>query len=486
MIRRMFLSLLASFLVAASTLAAPQHVERAKRPLARGAQEAPPPAPNLAAIAARLNPNGSSAAVLIDVASGAILESYQGGKPMAPASVTKVVTTLFGIARLGSDFSFTTRLLASGPVQGGIIQGDLTLVGGGDPSLDSDELVLMIEQLKAAGIRGITGDFLFDASLLPHVVEIDDGQPVEAAYNPGVSGLNLNFNRVYFQWNGPDQVSLKARAEHHAPLVERVSMVTSNRAGPVYEYSYKNGRDHWDVLAGALKGEGASWLPVRNPAPYAAEVFRTLARDYGVILPFPQVSSGRAKGREVARMERRELKLVCRGMLHFSTNLTAEVIGLRASGASSLGASGRAMEAWAKEAFGVSSPSFRDHSGLGDLNRISAQDMAQIVAVSGKRGDLEGLLRRYFVPSGNGNKPVDPNVEVRAKTGTLNFVRGLSGLIEGKGGRRLAFAIFSSDLEALAASNGGQAKPRGSRRFANRARSFERLVLRDWILTHAR
>ena len=467
-------------------LAGPQHVEKAKRPLARGAQAAPVPQSSLADLAAKYHSEGQSAAVLMDVATGQVMEVWNPDVQMPPASVTKVVTTLYGIDSLGSTYHFTTRILATGPVVNGIIQGDLVLVGGGDPALDSDELVRMIETLRDKGVKGISGKFLYSADALPYLREIDDGQPVEAAYNPSVSGLNLNFNRVHLEWGKGNGLNPTARAERHAPSVSTVRIEATDRSGPIYKYEEKGGADHWSLAAPAFQKSGSVWLPVRNSAPYAAEVFRTLSRDYGLLLPYPEKSAPPPDGTELARMERRDLDLLCRGMLHFSTNLTAEAVGLKSSGQLNLASSGIAMQLWAKERYGILSPVFRDHSGLGDDNRISAGEMASIISQAGKAGALDGLLRRYFVPAEKGNKPAVEGVDVRAKTGTLNFVRGLSGLIHGKSGQKLAFAIFSANLEERAKIDGTKARQPGAKRFANRARSFEQAVLRRWILSHGR
>jgi len=463
--------------------AGPQHITSAKPPIPRGGVQVVRPTSSLAQLARKFNKNAETAAVLIDVRTGKVLEVHNPIAQMPPASVTKVVTTLYGIEQLGQGYQFTTRVLATGPQMGGIIQGDLVLIGGGDPSLDSDELARMIKIVREAGIKGVTGQFLYYDQALPYAYEIDDGQPVEAAYNPAVSGLNLNFNRVHLQW-ADGGLNVSARAENHAPSVRGVHVETSQRSGPIYQFDEKGGADHWSLAAPAFKKSGAAWLPVRHPAPYAAEVFRTLSQEYGLILPYPVRAQTLPKGDELARNERRELNLVSRGMLHFSTNLTAEVIGLTASGQGGLASSGIAMQIWAKQKYGLKAASFRDHSGLGDFNRISAGEMASIVAQAGKAGDLDGLLRRYFVSAAKGNKPAVKGAEVRAKTGTLNFVRGLSGLIHGAHGQTLAFAIFSADLDARAKIDGTNTRQPGAKRFANRARSFEQAVLRRWLLAH--
>ena len=487
MFRRIFLAAAVAGL-ATQVFAGPQHVTRAERPEPRGKIFSADPADRLASHIAKSRVSGQSALVLIDMATGRVLESHNPNKAMPPASVTKVATTLYAIDRLGPNFRFVTRVLATGPVAGGKIQGDLVLVGGGDPALDSDEMAGLIQDIRGQGITGVTGQFRYYAAGLPNLREIDRGQPANAGYNPGVSGLNLNFNRVYFEWkpkNGRMDLSLQARAERHSPMVRGFSVSAANRSGPIYRYSEKGGADHWSIAAGALKKPGGVWLPVRAPASYGAEVFHTLAHHYGLVLPAPRATNTRPSGTEIARFTRRELKLVCRGMLHFSTNLTAEVLGLTASSANSLTSSAGKMSSWLRAQYGTSSAKFRDHSGLADENRISAHDMAAIVARAGHHGLLDGVLRRHFVAGSNGKKPVAEDVEVRAKTGTLNFVRGLSGIIHGRSGKKFAFAIFSADMAARSRIDGTQSRPRGTKTFASRARALEQAVLADWIRRYA-
>jgi len=69
---------------------------------------------------------------------------------------------------------------------------------------------------------------------------------------------------------------------------------------------------------------------------------------------------------------------------------------------------------------------------------------------------------------------------VRAKTGTLDFARGLAGYAVTPSGRRLAFAYFANDLDRRAAAP-GPGRPAGARGWRNRAVRLERALLRGWL-----
>ena len=120
---------------------------------------------------------GAVGYAVADLTTGQILGGAQADMLMPPASVTKALTALFALERLGAGKQFTTRVIATGPVQGGMVQGELILAGGGDPSLDTDRLGDMAAALARAGVRGLTGRFLIYGGALPYIERIAADQP---------------------------------------------------------------------------------------------------------------------------------------------------------------------------------------------------------------------------------------------------------------------------------------------------------------------
>ncbi|MEM1267826.1 MAG: D-alanyl-D-alanine carboxypeptidase, partial [Pseudomonadota bacterium] len=216
---------------------------------------------------------------LRDLSTGRILEEHQPRLSLPPASVTKAVTALYAIDALGLGYRFPTDVAVTGRITGGTLEGDLYLIGGGDPTLDSDRLAHLARAVAAAGIRQVRGRTYAVGTTLPYFRNIDPGQPEHVGYNPAISGLNLNFNRVHFRWTrrgtGYD-TELVAAGQKHMPAVAGIDIALANRKAPVFQFRDADGRDSWSVAAGALGARGARWLPVRQPTLYAAEVFRTL------------------------------------------------------------------------------------------------------------------------------------------------------------------------------------------------------------------
>ncbi len=472
------------------------------RPLARPLPPAPPSgalaAPPATRLRARLSlPDlireagleGRASVALVDVRSGTMLAAHDASRPLPPASVAKALTALWALDAFPLDHSFSTRLLAAGPVEGGVIQGDLVLAGGGDPGLDTDRLAGLAARLAGAGITGAAG-FRVWPGPLPEVREIDPGQLDHLAYNPAVSGLNLNFNRVFFEWaaqgGGRYRTTLDARGEAFRPAVATARMSVEPRRLPVYTYARDGEVDVWTVARGQLGEAGSRWLPVRNPALYAGQAFRALADGQGVRLPPPALADALPEGgTEVAALPSEPVEALLKEMLLYSTNLTAEVLGREASLAHGVRAatpaeSARHMNEWLLRATGAR-VRLVDHSGLGPASRVAPAEMALALASRGTMERLRPLLKNHVLTDASGEALARPPALVRAKTGTLNFVSTLAGYARTLGGEDLAFAIFAADLDARERVAGSDDEiPAGSREFLGRARRLQQVLLQRW------
>jgi D-alanyl-D-alanine carboxypeptidase/D-alanyl-D-alanine-endopeptidase (penicillin-binding protein 4) len=434
---------------------------------------------------------GKTSFVVADAETGEVLESRQPLLSMPPASVTKSVTTLYALAALGMDHRFATSVVATGPITNGRLEGDLYLVGGGDPTLDTDALGELARQLKAAGLREISGKARVHAGALPYQKVIDPEQPDYLGYNPSLSGLNLNYNRVFFEWKRAGEgyeVSMDARALKYRPQVAMATMKVVDRAAPIFTVISNDDRDDWTVASRALGRRGGRWLPVRRPDIYAAEVFQTLCRSFGIALPAFQPADRLAEGQVIAQWQSPVLPDILREMMKYSTNLTAEAVGVSASRArggnpSSLSASGRMMAEWLKGATGAKHAKFEDHSGLGDATRISASDMVRVLVRAGWNGPLRHLMKEIPLTDDDGKALARTGVKVEAKTGTLNFVSALAGYVETQKGRKLAFAIFSADMPRRdAIPRAERERPAGARGWNGRAKGMQQALIERWTV----
>jgi D-alanyl-D-alanine carboxypeptidase/D-alanyl-D-alanine-endopeptidase (penicillin-binding protein 4) len=426
---------------------------------------------------------GTVAFVVADAGTGAVLDARAPDQVLPPASVAKAVTALYALDRLGAGYRFATRVLATGPVQGGIVQGDIVLGGGGDPTLQTDQLGDLVARLAKAGVKGATGRFLYWDGALPDLREISQDQPVHVGYNAALSGLNLNFNRAYFEWkrvNGDWQTSVDARGERFLPSVGMVRVAVAAREAPLFTYD-AGAVEEWTVASGALGKGGSRWLPVRDPGRYVAEVFRTLCRAQGIRLEVGERVGSLPAGDEIGRVESEPLPEVLRDMLRFSTNLTAECVGLTASGVRELEGSAKAMSDWVQAAFGVTMD-LHDHSGLGGDSRVTAAGMVRVLAQAEREGrGLKAILRDVGMKDDAGKVIEGHKVRVRAKSGTLNFVSGLAGHVVPPAGRELVFAIFTGDpARRDAVPVALREEPEGASAWTKRARRLQGQLVSRW------
>lgn len=456
-----------------------------ERPLPRGTLPSSnaSPAPS-AAIIEKAGFGGLVGFAVLDGATGEVIEETKGGHRMPPASTLKAVTTFYALDRLGPGYRFGTRVLMTGTRSGNRIDGDLILAGGGDPTLDTDRLGELAMALRETGITEVAGRFLVWNGALPQGRFIDGDQPDHVSYNPAFGGLNLNFNRVHFEWKraGDDfNITMQARATRLRPATDVARMSVADRKTPVFSYrpAYEGRGDRWSVARGALGRDGARWLPVRVPALYCGDVFRTLARSNGIVLKAPEVTDVLPMGAvPLAEVQSAELFDMLRSMMRYSTNLTAEAVGLSSSLANgvpvgSLLSSGSRMAGWATTKFGTDDMQFRDHSGLGYGSAVSPVALAKIL--SGAH-TVRPLMRPVSLPDG-----APRGADCVAKTGTLNFVSSLAGYLKTATGRELTFAILTADVARRdAIPPEARERPPGARAWSRRSRSLQKALLANW------
>ncbi|MEM6304101.1 MAG: D-alanyl-D-alanine carboxypeptidase/D-alanyl-D-alanine-endopeptidase [Pseudomonadota bacterium] len=486
--RRFFLTSSAAAVVTGSAaLAAPP--KASLRPVLRADDFFKKAVPDFETILRAQKLSGRVAYALADAETGQWLECENELATTPPASTAKAITALYALDALGAEHRFETRLWATGGIADGVIGGDLILIGGGDPTLDTDGLADMAAKLKALGIKSVKGAFKVYEGHLPVLRQIDPEQPDQVGYNPGVSGLALNFNRVHFEWKRAGAtyaVTMQGRTEKYRPDVGMAVMQVRDRTLPVFTYEDRAGRDTWTVARGALGNGGSRWLPVRKPGLYAGDVFATLAAAQGIRLGRPQMIQTLPQGGDllIARASPPLLGIL-RDMLRYSTNITAEMVGLSASVArggavADIRASAAQMNSWAVQKLGMKAPGFVDHSGLGDDSEITVVDMARgILAVNAS--ELRPILKPFWLRDGEGKILRDHPVKVDAKTGTLNFVSGLTGYMTTASGRDVVFAILASDMDIRAGiSRAERERPPGARTWNRKAKRVQQALIERW------
>ena len=356
--------------------------------------------------------------VALDVANGQVLDGNAADDPFIPASVTKLPMALAILDRLGPDHRFQTRLAYTGTIADGVLTGDLFLVGGGDPMLDHEILQEMAKTLATQGITRIEGRFVYDGSALPHIPIINDRQPPDASYNPGIEGLALDHNRYLVDWVDGHPVGVQIPLD---PLPAFIPDPT----------------------------KGRTWMPVRAPAAFAARTFRWASMTIGLTLPEPVSGRVPPSARTLLTQESPTLTDILRPVLFFSNNVAMESLALSATQAATPHeAAATLVQDLALRTPGVDLTGLRlpNASGLDDSARMTPRQCAQFALEAARRVGGEDLLPPLLTePFANSDKRYPSPSPLRAKTGTLAYARALSGIVETVRGRKVAFCVMTDD-----------------------------------------
>jgi len=450
---------------------------------------------------------------LFRLTDGQVVDTYDANTPRIPASTTKLITALAALEILGGDYRFTTRLLVSGKVHESTLHGDLYLVGGGDPTLSTNDLSGFVDTLKAAGITQVRGRFAFDESFLTTTQEINPKQPTAAAYNPSVSALSLNYNRVQLRWKGRPgaknfQTWLRSPADGIFLPVAGVStgLIPIDVQSDAPFVLDGGNRDHW-LLSRQLPARGFKELPIRRaPGKVAAALFRTYCLQRGITLPQPQAAPTPANTRLLYTHYSKPLPEILSGMLFHSTNLSAELIGLVTSRTLrdlplSIADSAALLTDWYQRRLprtdwtGFMS---MNHSGLSSMSRHSPRHLAAILysgvtPISGqirrKGPEMPSPLLDLLPQPEWENEWAELGERVRAKSGTMSYVDGLTGILTTDKGQQLGFALLLTDFARRAAFDAARhaekvQTPPEAEAWTERAKAFEQALLSRWRRTY--
>ena len=333
-----------------------------------------------------------SAALAVDLTTGKVLYGRNQSLSLAPASNEKLALTFALLTTLGPAFRIDTEVLGEGELDGTVWNGDLVLRGYGDPSLSTADLRVLAQQVRAQGIRRVSGSIRGDETY-------------------------FDARRTAPGW----------KASFYGDESPPISALVVDRDRPL----------------GAL---------AREPALAAATVFRKTLKAAGVVVNgAPTIGSVADFSMPVASVSSPTLATLIRYMDRESDNFTAEML-LKALGAArsarGTSASGAVVVTTALSDAGIPLAGVRivDGSGLSRLDRLTAGALVGILQaswadpavrpfviaalpVAGVNGTLEDRMRRA---------PARGNV--LAKTGTTSDASALSGYVKG----RYVFAVLQN------------------------------------------
>ena len=460
-------------------------------------------------------PELSAAMVGIKVTSldtGRVLFEENSAKLLRPASNMKVYTVATALDRLSPDFRFTTSVYAaSRPDSSGVVKGDLTIYGRGDPSIaarfNNGDYFKAIDELASrivsAGVKRVEGDLIGDESYFvgPKYGSGWEWEDLTWYYGAEVTPLTVNDNALdLFIKPGPE-VGKPALITTGPPdpLLTIVNRVTTSPKGMRREISISRdlGEDVITITGSiALEDRGyTGGIGISHPAMLFVYLLRSSLVQRGVIIkgrsrtqnidstlstaktaqPFVTASmssSASLPSIEIATLQSPPFSLIAAQTMKPSQNLYTELI-LRTlgkvapplvttPGASTLGQTSEDLGLETVKSFlktaGIQPESLvlSDGSGLSRNDMITADASVQLLTFM-SRHRFADVFRAALPIAGvdgtlrNRLKNTAAENNLRAKTGSLSSVASLSGYVTTSAGEKLAFSImvnnYPNDVE---------------------------------------
>jgi serine-type D-Ala-D-Ala carboxypeptidase/endopeptidase (penicillin-binding protein 4) len=412
------------------------------------------------------------------------VDTRDAGRLMMPASNMKIVTLAAAAEVLGWDYRFTTTLETSAPIESGVLNGDVYVRGGGDPSINARDgraaavLDEWASALRAAGIQEINGRIVGDDQAFD-----DEGigqgwawDYLQFGYAAPVGALQFNENlaslavRPGAQAGDPAEVTLSPGAGLR--LMNRVATVPS---GSPNELAYRRRIDEPILeVTGSVTTDSKPLnrtVAVVNPTLYFAQSLKDALIERGIRVSGPAVDLDDIAAELMASPERRvlvatqspTLREIAVVLMKVSQNLYAETL-VKAMGSARGGLGtfdgGLAAVRATLASWNLPQDSFvlADGSGLSRNNYVTAQALTSILErtfkterdrdpfyaslpIAGKDGTVSTRMRRTRA---EGNAV--------AKTGSIANVRSLSGYVHTRDGETLVFSILANDFVIPAAT----------------------------------
>ncbi len=428
--------------------------------------------------------------VVQEVESGKVLVDKNSDETMLPASTMKTVTSAAALDILGEDFRFETHLEVDGTISEGVLNGNLFIRGGGDPTLGSERwkdtktavvLDRTIRALKAKGITKISGHVIgdasiFDSAILPNTWVWND---IGNYYGAGACGLTMeeNLYRIYFKPHAtvgkPAEV---LRCEPELPGVEFVNEMKTGKVGSgdqgyIFGGPYTNTR----YLRGSIpqgKDEFSIKGSLPDPAFTAAHHLQRALVEAGI-----QIDGQATTMRRLALVDSvpdsprnllfthqsPPLKAIVYWLNKKSVNLFAEhlvkMIGYKVKGEGSTDAGTAAIQAyWKKRGVVTDGMHLMDGSGLSRYNGITARQLVSMLRDNTQRPWFDSFYESLPI-AGNSNDPgtlrrmcrgTAAANNVRAKSGFISRVRAYTGYVSTRSGTQLAFAMVANNYTCRA------------------------------------
>ncbi len=414
---------------------------------------------------------------------GETILDYNGTQSLAPASGLKLLTSAAALSILGGDYRFTTSVYYEGKIENdSTLNGNLILVGRGDPTLGSSQVegAMALDRLmhhiyravKKSGITRINGTILADDTHFEEKTVPDHWPWVDIGnyYGAGSHALSIHDNlyRLYFKpgRHVGDPTSV-LRTEPHIPGLTFRNYITTGAAGSGDNgYIYCAPGQYQAVLRGAIPA-GVDEFSIKGAIPdaalFAARYLTRYLQQNGVTVQNAGTKTDKKRSyspaKSVLNIESPPLKKIIYMLNKRSINLYAEsLIKTLAVHDGKSGTTGNGLKVIRHFLKNSNIPTdglfLYDGSGLSPTNAVTTNMMVTLLTVMRGQSCYDDFLHSLGVAADPddisyfkhfGNKTILEG-NARLKSGLITDVRSHSGYVWGRSGRQIAFSVIANHV----------------------------------------
>ena len=416
-----------------------------------------------------------------------VIADYNGSISLIPASTMKIVTTGAALGMLGSDYVFKTQIQYDGLFDSisGILKGNIYIVGGGDPTLEStyfrdkkdslttiEKWALILKSKKIKRIEGaIIGDAeMFEDNIVPAQWIWGD---IGNYFGAGASGLSYHDNKYIIRFKSGD-IGSKTSINSIQPPLEGLQFNNQVTAGGNDDSAFIYGSPYslYRKAEGTIPPNKKSYEvegSIPDPALACAQALEQALKRNGVIITQKATTAKKLK-------ETDDYKTINRKNLHAhysptldkvvywtnlkSVNLYAEHLlkfisykktgfGTEAKGAQLI------TNYWKDRGVDVSGFYMADGCGLARANVITTKTEVQILMKMIKDKNFDTFYKSFPVAGKSGSlgnlcEGTCAENNLRAKSGYISMARGYAGYVKNKKGDLICFSVIANNYECSA------------------------------------
>lgn len=391
---------------------------------------------------------------VLDGATGKAVYQYNEQVGLAPASTLKVLTSITALAELGAKSSFETVIGYTGEIKEGVLQGNLVIKGGGDPSLGSwryqntkEDQVLnrWVALVKKAGITTITGGIQIDQDDWDQE-RVPDGwiwQDLGNYYGAGAGSLNWRENQFDVYLAAGPSIGARVKITKITPALTgaelRSALTTGPRGSGDNAYIYLPPNANKGVIRGTIPlGEQAFQISgaLPDPSGQLKEAFASALSLAGIeLVQTPLFESG-GKMRTLGTESSPSLDSLVYWFMRKSINLYGEAMvkqlavnaGKKPSTSDGID---HMISFWKQKNIDPGALQLMDGSGLSPQNRITTDALTTALYWAQKQSWYNVFYQA--LPAYNGMK---------IKSGSINGARAYAGYHKAADGKNYILAII--------------------------------------------